>query len=203
MAIAQQGDNIYLLDKTGKKTFFLNMNNSNLEFWTDPRFSEGLLAACSTTKEKCGFIDRTGKFVIEPRFSNVAPFSEGLARVAVIKNGRELVGFINRKGEFAIAPIFDVDSDFLRNATDFSEGLASLSSYPKFDRFLYIDKSGTIVFHTSFYTAWPFRQGLAVVFDIEKEKYGFIDKYGGIALPIQYRWAQDFSEGLALVAFDD
>ena len=44
------------------------------------QFSEGVAPACPENQH-CGFIDHTGKFVIQPRFANAQPFSEGVALV--------------------------------------------------------------------------------------------------------------------------
>ena len=54
-------------------------------FYAAYEFSEGL-AAASIEFRKCGYIDRTGKFVIQPTFDfenhhDCSAFSEGLARV--------------------------------------------------------------------------------------------------------------------------
>ncbi len=67
---------------------------------------------------KWGYIDTTGKLVIEPKYWQVGPFSEGLAWVEVEKGGKR--GFVNRKGELVIKPRFDT-------AWDFRDGLAHVS----------------------------------------------------------------------------
>ena len=96
-----------------------------------------------------GFVDKSGKVVIEPTFAQVGPFSEGLAQVALdgychlaFPNGGKdgtpttgypgscggapadakspcAVGFINPDGKFAIEP-------GLESARDFSEQLAAV-----------------------------------------------------------------------------
>src|SRR3990170_1437960 len=62
---------------------------------------------------KWGFIDKTGKYVINPQFDYVFSFSEGLARVRL--GGKW--GFIDKTGKYVINPQFD-------GADSFSEGLA-------------------------------------------------------------------------------
>src|SRR2546422_10908637 len=59
-----------------------------------------------------GYIDKSGRIVIKPRFDEASYFSEGLAPVRVGK----LWGFIDESGKMAIAPQFD-------SAFPFSEGL--------------------------------------------------------------------------------
>ena len=49
-------------------------------------------------KKYYGFIDKTGKFVIAPRFKYVDSFSEGLAYVKL----GDRYGFINHRGDFVI-----------------------------------------------------------------------------------------------------
>lgn len=47
---------------------------------------------------KYGYIDSTGKFVIEPRFNWAGEFSEGLARVGIGGKG----GVIDRTGKVVV-----------------------------------------------------------------------------------------------------
>jgi WG containing repeat len=68
------------------------------------------------------------------------------------------------------------------------------------EKFVYIDKKGAIVLFTDFFYAGPFREGLAVVYDDNKNKRGYIDKSGKEVIPLKYNLASDFSEGLACVA---
>jgi hypothetical protein len=59
-------------------------------------------------RKRWGFIDRTGAWVIAPRYDRVSDFSEGLA--AAEEDGR--AGFIDRSGMFVIKPVFDRASSF-------------------------------------------------------------------------------------------
>jgi hypothetical protein len=206
VAIAAKDDAIVLIDKTGKIILTLNTDEIHIDVWdwANARFSDGLILAFDPETEKRGFMDKTGKFAIEPKFENASSFSEGLARVSVIEKHREYLGFINRNGEYVIPPKFDIDSDFLRCTTDFSEGLASLiDEPPTVERdpcFMYIDKTGETVLKTNFFYANPFHEGLASVWDAETEKNGYIDKSGKLVIPLHFDLAGNFSEGLALVS---
>jgi hypothetical protein len=62
---------------------------------------------------KWGYIDKTGKTVINPQFYTATDFSEGLATV----NTGSLCGYIDKTGTMVISPQFDA-------ANDFSDGLA-------------------------------------------------------------------------------
>ena len=74
-------------------------------------FFDGLAAV--TQYGKWGFVDRTGKIVIEPQFDAVKDFGDGIARVRV--NG--LYGFIDRTGRFVVEPVFDAVSRFENGMT--------------------------------------------------------------------------------------
>ena len=50
---------------------------------------------------KWGFIDQTGKWVIEPQFDEIWKFGENGLAIAKIKNK---FGFINRTGQWVIKP---------------------------------------------------------------------------------------------------
>ena len=152
-----------------------------------------------------GYINKAWEFVIQPQFRNAAPFSEGLARVALIEDEMEKLAFIDKKGNFVIPPTFNTDYDFLRNSSDFSEGLAAVSeglnpTRTKEETFVYIDKAGRIVLATEFFYAGEFHDGLASVYNAETNRCGFIDKTGKVVIPVQYEATNDFSEGLALVS---
>jgi ankyrin repeat protein len=93
-------------------------------------FSEGL--ANVILNGKGGFIDKTGKMVIEPRFDNwPGGFSEGLANVYL--NGKG--GFIDKTGKIVINPKFD-------QVNKFSEGFARVRLNQKYG---FIDKTGKML----------------------------------------------------------
>ncbi len=60
--------------------------------WGGLRFSEGL--ARVTRGGKVGFVDRTGKMVIEPQFDYAEDFSGGLSRIIMGITHRELYGLL-------------------------------------------------------------------------------------------------------------
>ncbi len=82
---------------------------------------------------KYGFIDRTGKTAIEPKYDLTFHFSEGLA--AVLVGGKW--GYIDTTGKMVIQPMP------LMRAEDFHHGLAFVST--KDGKYGYIDKSGKYV----------------------------------------------------------
>lgn len=128
-------------------------------------FNEGLAPAAAGTK--FGFIDKLGRFAIQPQFDWVGPFSEGLAPVAY--GGKK--GYVDREGKFAIQASF-------AEAQPFSEGLAAVSTCPAVNDcgYGYIDKSGKLVIEERFNGAEPFRGGLAQVHT--RDGFGYIDREG-------------------------
>ncbi len=65
------------------------------------KFSEEL--AGFQENKKYGFIDETGKIIIQPAFDYIGGFSEGIAEVRI--NGKW--GFIDRTGQMLIRPQYD------------------------------------------------------------------------------------------------
>jgi hypothetical protein len=166
-------------------------------------------------KGKAGYIDRTGKIVLEPQFDEASYFSEGMARVSV---GRDTIisegfsqGFIDETGKLVIQPKWDVVSHF-------SEGLAAVgfdqtkksfkvgnktlytSASHTWYRWGFIDKTGKLVTETKFSDISDFRDGLAAAnADPYEPKYGFITKEGHWIIKPQFEHANQFSEGLARI----
>ncbi|MFC2107790.1 WG repeat-containing protein, partial [Bacteroidota bacterium] len=67
------------------------------------------LAAVKREKE-WGFIDKDGKFAINPQFEKVTPFFKGMAMVK--KNGEW--GWIDKSGNYIINPQFPNAMDFVK-----------------------------------------------------------------------------------------
>ena len=66
-------------------------------------FAGGLLGARDVETDLWGFIDRTGSWVITPRFAAVTPFACG---VASAREGSQF-GVIDREGNWLISPQFE------------------------------------------------------------------------------------------------
>lgn len=63
-------------------------------------FSEGLASFRVAQSDKFGYLDATGKVVIEPQFDRAFPFEEGLAIVGV----GDRFGYLRKDGSYAISP---------------------------------------------------------------------------------------------------
>jgi hypothetical protein len=101
---------------------------------------------------KWGYIDHSGQFVIEPRFVDLANFSEGLA--AVVPKGGGGYGYIDKTGAWAIKPQFG-------HAWEFSEGLAAVEN--RAGKWGFIDASGKMAIPFQFDAAHHFSEGRAAV----------------------------------------
>jgi len=195
------------IDESGNVKFMLPE-----EVYTVFEFSEGLAVAgkrVPNTNGRWGFIDETGKYVIEPKFVMVKPFSEGRAAVVFgeTENPYRTLGYVDQTGRTVIAPQFSGEGDMSERG--FSEGLAAVKVYKDGQgKWGYIDKAGKIVIEPQFAAAGPFSQGRAMVGIAEPAwtinyKWGFIDTEGQWIAKPQYESASDFSEGLAPVLMND
>jgi len=195
------------IDESGNVKFMLPE-----EVYTIFAFSEGLAVAgkrVPNTNGRWGFIDETGKYVIEAKFIMVKRFSEGLAAVVFKENENAYskVGYIDQTGHMVIPPRFSGEGGVSERG--FSEGLAAVKvNKDRVDKWGYIDKSGKLVIEPQFAAAGPFSEGRAMVGIAEPSwsinyKWGFIDTEGRWVTKPQYESASEFSEGLAPVLMND
>ena len=145
------------------------------------------------TNGKYGFIDKTGKVVIEPQYDYVEPFSEGMARV----EAGDKWGFVDEKGKLVIAPQFDA-------AHDFSEGLAGVKVGKNWG---FIDKTGKMVIASKFFddyygidAFYNFHDGMAIVKLRDEGDYrnGYINKKGEVVVEVGSSSPGNFSDGIAI-----
>ncbi|MFN0010378.1 MAG: WG repeat-containing protein [Phycisphaerales bacterium] len=99
-----------------------------------------------------GFIDATGRVVIEPQFLRAYTFTEGLC---VATTSSERSGYIDETGAWVIPPRFAM-------ALPFRGGRAAVKGEDR-GRFGYIDRTGTLVIPYRYYTASEFVDGVARV----------------------------------------
>ena len=171
-----------------------------------------------------GYADKSGNFVIEPRFDVALDFEDGKAIVGV--DGK--YGLIDTSGRFLLEPISEILPSFKDGyceiVRDKKYGLVD-SSYklfvePKYDfiyaykddmlmvqrdaKYGFLDRAGKEVIEPRFAVAEDFHDGMARVSFYNKEGYivkTYIDKQGRIALPEGRKWTSLgwFGEGLAAV----
>ncbi len=133
--------------------------------------------------EKWGFIDRRGRWIIEPQYNFILNFSEGVAAATIDKGA----GFIDSSNRWLIPPRFE-------RVKSFHEGLAGIRSGEKWG---FINKKGNLVISQVYDDIGDFEAGLALV--SFNHKKGFIDKTGKWVIPAKFEEAYQFDEGLALV----
>lgn len=172
---------------------------------------------------KYGFIDKTGKFVIVPKFDKVGRFSEGLAYACIDKK----CGFIDETGKVVIKPQFQVQ--FI--APSFRNGVAVLGDLGvpsgiinKSGKYLfknvefiepslssnlirfklnakngYVNTKGEVIIEPQFNNSNEFSEGLAAFRMGLQDKWGFIDETGKVVIQPKFDYAYGFRNGLAAV----
>ena len=164
--------------------------------WDYPAWPKGKLSDTAlfrfvvNDRDGAGYIDRTGKVVIAPRYqafgNHGGDFFEGLARVE--KPNRRSV-FIDASG----AEIMDAEHVV---GGEFSEGLIAEYS-PRTKKYGYVDRRGVRVIAQRFDDAGTFREGLAHV--SVGGRFGFVDRTGKLVIPARFHYVTPYSEGLAVV----
>ncbi len=133
---------------------------------------------------KYGYIDRSWRFVIPPRFDDARNFSPS-TDLAAVRLGDKWT-YVNPSGEIAFESKFD-------KAWDFVEGFARVYSNGKYH---FINTSGLPTFNSREYDfADDFSEGLARV--LVNGKYGFIFTDERFAVEPKFEDAGNFSEGMA------
>lgn len=184
-------------------------------------FKDGLAAFSMVNEEgdeKWGFVDKTGKVVINPQFISVSNFSDGLCGV---RNDDGKWGFINKEGTITINYQFDEANDFKNGkcivTSSNKDGVIDKEGKyiinPQFsdiqidgDIFLvnqdgkwgWCDKDGKLIINPQFGRAYPFN-GNDITSVQTGKSYGYIDKEGKILINPQFDEALPFNGKLALV----
>lgn len=166
------------VNRTGKKLFKLRPYP---QYLLAPSY--GLSAI--KFNDQWGFVDREGKYRVEPGYELVGRFHEGLAWVV----DQNQFGFIDTTGEEVIAPEYPI-------AMDFSEGYAPVYNDTVWG---FIDRSGSLRIPYAFYGVKPFKNGLAPAMD--ELAWGLIDQNGAWVVTPKYAFVGEFTEdGLAIAA---
>ena len=138
---------------------------------------------------KYGYIDETGKVVIEPKYDSVYGFNDGLAAVRL----NDKYGYIDLKGNIIIPPQYE-------NAEAFSEGVAPVSLNGKWG---YIDKTNKLVIDYSFYKANCFENGVALVAKTvgqgleSEDRWFYINRKGNIVINGDNKYILHYNCGAA------
>ena len=197
LAVVLLPESNYLTDK-----FVIDANGELVPILTTARISsvsEGLI--CASTKDKKGFIDRTGETVIPFQYDWANPFSEGLAAVSMnYQKENEKWGYINKTGQMVIPMEYD-------SAFDFADGLAEVGQKKAEGdcKFGCINAKGEVVVPLEYDGIGDFYDGMARVTKKDAKgnaEYGFINTKGEEIVPAHYCYVEDFCEGYAPVSED-
>lgn len=172
------------IDKTGKLVIQPKFDS------VSDYFSEGL--ALFKIGKKWGFFDKDRKIVIEAKFKSHENFSEGLA---LARKGSKF-GFIDKTGEFVIKPQF-------QNARGFIDGLAEVR-FKQYDDWFLIDKSGKTVRKAD--KGYRSRNNLPVEYPIPKVIEGkkvFVDETGKVVFENKWDFVRGWRNGVAIVFNND
>jgi hypothetical protein len=182
-----------------------------------PEFGEGLAARWNPAGGKIGFIDKTGRWVIQPMFDRcLGKFAGGLALVehAPDRAPRDRF-FIDHTGRRVEVSHVDPQGRQFDYHSCFIEGLAVVYFGGEVDCYGYADRQGRIVIPPVFNLAQPFSEGVALVGGPARVRMGdrpeniegasevatfFIDHAGKTVIAMENQWGGwrgGFFDGLA------
>jgi len=169
---------------------------------TGSRFDGAGKLVLPSPPQRCGLIDNAGKFIVDPFYYGIEPFSSGLAafsispvlrqsysdiREELFNADRGLWGYLDQAGKVVIAPRFE-------RTRGFSEQVAAVEINGKWG---FIHKDGSFSVEPRFDGVRDFNDGLAVA--RMGSKCGFIDSSGEFVIEPQFNYLSEFSEDLAQV----
>lgn len=134
-----------------------------------------------------GFVNKSGNFVISPKFDNTFSYFIGDITAASVN---KLWGVIDKKGNWVIDPKYD-------RIIDITDHLLIVVNNKKYE---ILDRDSKVV-KAVFDEIYDFQGSLAAV-KVSKN-WGFIDLYGNIVIEPQFEEAGGFSEGLSVVKKDN
>lgn len=189
LALVKKDGKVSIIDMTGKIISTINKN-----YYGIGQFSEGLAGVSILVDKdkyitKYGFIDKTGKEIIPPKYDYIElengyqSFNNGFSIVGNFEEGK---GIIDKTGKVIVPLIYDV-------VRVFREGLAVVGKDGKSG---FVNESGKLVIPLIYDYASNFKEGFAEV--RKNGKGGIIDKSGKVIMPITYEIAKYNNEGVFL-----
>jgi hypothetical protein len=145
-------------------------------------------------KWRYGFIDKKGKWKIEPTLTSATIFQDNTS--VIVKDG--ISYFMNTNGDIISkigTPVIEKCGAIYCSALDYSDGFATVFE-EGFET--YINKQGKRISDLKFESAEPFSEGMACV--KKNDKWGFIDTSCQLVIDFQYYERSCFKEGLSPVS---
>ncbi|MCB9080310.1 MAG: WG repeat-containing protein [Lewinellaceae bacterium] len=146
-------------------------------------FSEGLAKIAKSNLG--GFIDKTGKIIVEPKYIQLGNFKSGRA---IVVNAQGKQGFIDPSGKEIVTPIYDQLGDYS------PEGL---SPFRKGTSWGFLNLAGGVAIEPTFEVVGTFSNGIAPV--KSNGKVGYIDTKGKWVVPALFEDGKTFLDDLAAV----
>ncbi len=194
----QKNEKSYYIDHHGDVVLMPEFEGTFKTF----HFSEGLASVLMGFTDysyyndgKWGFMDRTGRLIVEPWFDYASSFSQGLAMIRMGPRKGGKWGFINKAGEIVMQPQFSSARDFQGGCAVVSVGGTWKDGQLTRGRWAFADKFGKLTFVPSVDYLGNFSDGLAIV-QVGK-KWGFVDRAGKLAIESKFYQVRDFSQGRA------
>ena len=164
-SVFSETDHMALIREGGENLGLCGYINENFETVIEPKYYYGgtftngyavVKLSADMEMPDWGFIDTTGEMVLGGDYAECDVFSEGMAPVAVKKDGKTLWGYIDTTGAWVIEPKYEM-------ALSFSEGVAGVQM-PDGDKLCgFIDTTGAFVLEPQFTDISDFSEGLAAV----------------------------------------
>jgi len=181
--------------------YYMNFKYLNNKLYPDDvLLNEGLAIFLDPESNKYGYINKRGRYVIQPKYDLCGKFSNGLAMIMKAEkidssttelstNTVRKFGYINKEGQIIIEPKYT-------SATDFSEGLCIVSLH------VISEPQGMIQIN-------PFSHGFAKTDSLFQSIINngngarFINTMLQPTSEIYFQDAKDFSEGYAAIKLND
>ncbi len=141
---------------------------------------------------KWGYIDDTGRFAVEPQFSQAGEFQDN--GLAVVCKGNRF-GIIDRTGKFIAEPVYDYIADY-------REGFATASVA---EGSVILDESGKKI-SDKYSFIGTYNNKRAIYLTKTKDGayiYGYLDESGKPAIGAAYQNATEFEDGKATVMLSE
>jgi hypothetical protein len=146
------------------------------EFASVSRFAHGR-ALVERDGKGLGYIDRSGRFVVEPRYPHAEDFCEERAVVGELRKR----GYIDLDGKEIVRPRF-------RYARPFADGMALVADHDEHETggFGFVDREGKVAIPLALERAGVFHKGYAIA--SRGGLWGFLDRSGEFLFPPRFTY---------------